>query len=86
MLQARPLPTTADSVERTHWLTEMMRRAYRDRAQYLGDPAFTDIPTQKLLAHDYLENLASDINPDRATPAANCPTPAPTDVTPPTCP
>jgi|AntDeeMinimDraft_5_1070356.scaffolds.fasta_scaffold00004_100 gamma-glutamyltranspeptidase/glutathione hydrolase len=75
MLQARPLPTTADSVERTHWLTEMMRRAYRDRAQYLGDPAFTDIPTQKLLAHDYLENLASDINPDRATPSGKLPNP-----------
>ncbi|TDT40315.1 gamma-glutamyltransferase 1 [Halospina denitrificans] len=69
MLQARPLPATADSVERTHWLTEMMRRAYRDRAQYLGDPAFTDIPTQKLLSPDYLESLASDITPDSATPS-----------------
>ena len=75
MLQASPLPGKADSVERTHWLTEMMRRAYRDRAQYLGDPAFTDIPVRKLLSTDYLENLASDIDPDNATPSAKLPGP-----------
>ena len=75
MLKARPLPDNADPVERTHWLTEMMRRAYRDRAKYLGDPAFTDIPVQKLLGADYLQDLAADIDPDSATPSAQLPGP-----------
>lgn len=75
MLKARPLPEEADAVQRTHWLVEMMRRAYRDRAQYLGDPAFTDIPSQKLLDPDYLERLASDIDPERATPSGELPGP-----------
>ena len=75
MLKARPLPDDADSVQRTHWLTEMMRRAYRDRARHLGDPAFTQIPAQKLLSADYLGDLASDIAPDSATPSAQLPGP-----------
>lgn len=73
MLEARPLPAGADAVERTHLLAEMMRRAYRDRARHLGDPAFTDIPTEKLLDTDYLERLASDIDPEQATPSGDLP-------------
>ena len=56
-----------DSVERKHIVIEAMRRAYRDRAVYLGDPDFVDIPVQRLLHKDYIEGLALTIDPARAT-------------------
>ena len=59
-----------DSITRMHIVIEAMRRAYRDRAVYLGDPDFVTIPTDRLLAPDYLEGLALTIDPKRATPSA----------------
>lgn len=56
--------------ERVHWTTEAMRRAYRDRARYLGDPDFVDLPLAQLLDPDYAASLRADIDPDRATPSA----------------
>jgi gamma-glutamyltranspeptidase/glutathione hydrolase len=58
-----------DSVTRKHIIIETMRRAYRDRAAYLGDPDFVTIPTERLLDHDYIEGLAMSINLDHATPS-----------------
>ncbi|MEX2114694.1 MAG: gamma-glutamyltransferase, partial [Pirellulales bacterium] len=52
--------------ETLHLMIECMRRAYRDRACYLGDPAFTDIP-QKLTEKPYAVALAETISPRRAT-------------------
>ncbi len=52
-----------------HLLIEAMKRAYADRARYLGDPAFINAPTTILLAKDYAEKLRAGIDPDRATPA-----------------
>ena len=37
-----------DPVARTHLLVEVMRRAYRDRAAYLGDPDFVEVPVARL--------------------------------------
>lgn len=54
------------SPEQTQLLVEVMRRAYRDRAEYLGDPDYTDIP-KKLLAQDYIQELAESIRPLKAT-------------------
>ena len=56
-----------DNVTRKHIIVESMRRAYRDRAAYLGDQDFVDVPVAKLLDHDYLEGLALSIDPERAT-------------------
>jgi gamma-glutamyltranspeptidase / glutathione hydrolase len=53
-----------------HLLIEAMKRAYADRARYLGDPAFVNAPTNILLAKDYAAKLRAGINIDRATPAA----------------
>ena len=58
-----------DDVTRKHVIIEAMRRAWRDRAAYLGDPDFVRIPTDKLLDHDYIEGLAASIRLDRATPS-----------------
>jgi len=52
-----------------HLLIEAMKRAYADRARYLGDPAFVDAPTATLIAKDYAAKLRASIDPDRATPA-----------------
>ena len=52
-----------------HLLIEAMKRAYADRARYLGDPAFIKAPTNILLAKDYATKLRAEIDPEHATPA-----------------
>lgn len=54
-----------------HVMIEAMRRAYADRARYLGDPAFVNAPTQVLLAKDYATRQRASIDPARATPSAD---------------
>src|SRR5262249_9661308 len=49
-----------------HLMIEAMRRAYCDRAKYLGDPAFTKIPAQ-LTSKQYARELAQNINREKAT-------------------
>jgi gamma-glutamyltranspeptidase/glutathione hydrolase len=58
-----------DGVTRKHVVLEAMRRAHRDRAQYLGDPAFTDVPVRLLTSPDYAAGLRASISTDRATPS-----------------
>ncbi len=58
-----------DKVPRTHLLVEAMRRAYRDRAVYLGDPDFVQVPVPLLASREYAAGLRAGINPDRATPS-----------------
>jgi gamma-glutamyltranspeptidase/glutathione hydrolase len=55
--------------ETLHLVTEAMRRAYADRARYLGDPAFTEIPAF-LTSKEHARKLAATIDPARATPSA----------------
>lgn len=59
-----------DDVHRKHTIIEAMRRAYRDRAVYLGDPDQVNIPLAHILNPDYIAGLAASISPDRATPSA----------------
>ncbi|MFC3152571.1 gamma-glutamyltransferase [Litoribrevibacter euphylliae] len=68
MLQHHTMPQH-QSVEQIQLLAEVMRRAYRDRAEYLGDPAFTDIPS-KLTSSSYLQQLSNSITPNKATPSS----------------
>ena len=49
-----------------HLTTEAMKRAFADRAYWLGDPAFTPVPTG-LLSTDYAKSLAEKIDPNEAT-------------------
>lgn len=60
-------------VDRVHVVIEAMRRAYRDRADFLGDPDFTTIPTARLLAKAYADSLAKDLSLETATPSAELP-------------
>lgn len=59
-----------------HLMIEAMKRAYADRAHYLGDPAFVNAPTDILLAKDYAAKQRAGIDPARATAAADVGTPA----------
>jgi gamma-glutamyltranspeptidase/glutathione hydrolase len=54
-----------------HLLIEAMKRAYADRARYLGDPAFVDAPVNVMLSKDYAATQRAGIDPDRATNAAD---------------
>lgn len=56
-----------NSVEYIHMLTEAMRRAYRDRAIYLGDPAFTQIPMKMLMSKEYARDNFADFSRQHAT-------------------
>ncbi|NWL76362.1 gamma-glutamyltransferase [Pseudomonas taiwanensis] len=71
MLQELPW-RKADRVQRTHYVVEVLRRAYRDRG-LLGDPDFVVIPQAKLLDAGYLKDLAKGIDARRATPSSSLP-------------
>ncbi|MGY6559620.1 MAG: gamma-glutamyltransferase [Nitritalea sp.] len=58
------------SAESVHWMTELMRRVYADRAAHLGDPDFWPVPQQALLDPAYLRSRVSRISAERATPSA----------------
>jgi len=60
-----------------HLLIEAMKRAYADRARYLGDPAFVKAPIETLTAKDYAAKLRVDISTDRATPSQELASAAP---------
>ena len=51
-----------------HVLIEAMKRAYADRARYLGDPAFVSAPVAALTSKDYAAKQRASIDLDRATP------------------
>jgi gamma-glutamyltranspeptidase/glutathione hydrolase len=51
-----------------HVMIEAMKRAYADRARYLGDPAFVSAPVATLIAKDYAARQRAGIDLDHATP------------------
>ncbi|HEY2067245.1 MAG TPA: gamma-glutamyltransferase [Gemmatimonadaceae bacterium] len=53
-----------------HHVAESMRRAFLDRARYLGDPDFATVPLQRLTDKAYAAELRKTILPDRATPSS----------------
>jgi gamma-glutamyltranspeptidase/glutathione hydrolase len=57
------------SSEQLHHLIESMRRAFKDRAEYSADPAFFSVPIDFLTSKEHARELASSIQPDRATPS-----------------
>jgi len=62
-------PEILEGPRRSHALVEVMRRAYRDRALYLGDPDQVKIPVARLTHPYYAAGLIRDFDPERATPS-----------------
>jgi gamma-glutamyltranspeptidase/glutathione hydrolase len=62
-----------DSATRKHVIIESLRRVHRDRAEYLGDPAFVSMPIERLLSPDYAAGERASIRLDRATPSSALP-------------
>lgn len=58
------------SAAKIHLFTEAMRRAFRDRSEYLADPDFVKVPVAGLLDRAYLARLMQTFDPAKATPSA----------------
>ena len=58
-----------NSSKTVHWMTEAMRRAYADRAEFLGDPDFVKVPVEWLTSKKYAVQLRSSIDTGKATPS-----------------
>lgn len=71
ILESYPLATLDDrSAAWVHLATEAWRRAYMDRADYLGDPDYNTIPAAALTAKKYAAAWREGILPDHASPSA----------------
>src|SRR5262249_20542963 len=56
------------SASQIHAMAESMKRAYADRAKFLGDPDFNkDMPLARLMSKDYASDLRKTINPEKAS-------------------
>ena len=64
------------SAQSIHLIAEAYRRAYMDRADYLGDPDYNDIPTAALTAKPYAAAWRASIDLSSATPSASLVRPA----------
>jgi gamma-glutamyltranspeptidase/glutathione hydrolase len=72
MLEGFPMADMKQaSAPSLHLMIEAMKRAYADRARYLGDPAFTSAPIATLTSKEYAAKQRASIEPDRATPWAD---------------
>ena len=60
----------ASSSDRYHLMAEAMRRAFADRAEYMGDSDFVKVPVQGLIDKSYATTLRASINTDRASTSA----------------
>jgi gamma-glutamyltranspeptidase/glutathione hydrolase len=66
---SRPFQGLAlNSAQYVHLTAEMEKRVFADRAKYLGDPAFFDVPTGQLLADDYIARRAAEVDRQRISP------------------
>jgi gamma-glutamyltranspeptidase / glutathione hydrolase len=55
------------SADYIHLITEAMRRAFHDRARYLGDPDFHAVPQRELTDPDYIAGMLGNFDPERAS-------------------
>ena len=70
VLEGYPLADPGSgSVPTLHLMIETMKRAYADRAEFLGDPDFVAVPVERLTSKSYAADLRRSIDPKRATPS-----------------
>jgi gamma-glutamyltranspeptidase/glutathione hydrolase len=68
-------PEGFHSAQPVHFMTEALRRAFRDRNLELGDPDFVDMDIERLTSLAYADELRRGIDPGRATPSLSLPGP-----------
>jgi gamma-glutamyltranspeptidase/glutathione hydrolase len=68
ILEQLPLESLRVTPANIHYMVEAIKRSYRDRARYLGDPSVNEIP-EKLITKPYAKELAAQISSDKATPS-----------------
>jgi gamma-glutamyltranspeptidase/glutathione hydrolase len=66
VLETRDMAAAKPGAEAAHWMAEAGRLAFADRALYLGDPGFVNVPVRGLVDADYLKGRAALVNPDRS--------------------
>ncbi len=69
MLQGIPLKGW-DDPQSIHMVVEVMRRAFADRAAYLADPDFSNVPVAGLTDACYAKELLATIDPEHASPSS----------------
>lgn len=60
-----------ERADQIHLMVEAMRRAYRDRAEYMGDPDYIKVPQKQLTSQLYADELARQIDTGKATPSSS---------------
>ena len=69
-IESFPLSEWGHNTSRTvHLMTEAERRVYADRAVYLGDPDFFEVPVAQLTNDLYVKQRMTNFNPSKATPS-----------------
>ena len=72
MLETRDVAAPGhNSIAELHLLLEVERRAYADRARWLGDADFVKVPTKGLLDKHYAAAHIAGFDPEHATPSAS---------------
>ncbi len=66
VLESQDMAALKPGPEAVHWVAEAGRLAFADRALYIGDPAFVNVPVRGLVDPDYLKSRAALVNPDRS--------------------
>ena len=60
-----------NAADQLHLLAEVMRRAYRDRAEFLGDPDYVDVPVAELISDAHNTAWSESIDMAQATPSTD---------------
>lgn len=72
MIEDRPIKKYGfQSWQAVQLMIEVERRAYADRAKYLGDPDFYKVPVKKLTSNEYAKERMKDYNPEKAGTSKN---------------
>ena len=72
MIEKYPLTKFGfQSTKSVQLMVEAERRAYADRAEYMGDPDFFKVPVKTLMSDAYINQRMSDYNPEKAGVSVN---------------
>jgi gamma-glutamyltranspeptidase/glutathione hydrolase len=68
ILEGYDLGEMGVGAESLHLITEALKHAFADRARWLGDTDFVDVPIERLISKEYAEELRAKIKPDGVLP------------------